>query len=1081
MTPRASTGDIISTMHNLRLPLLIGAVAALSIAATYDASVFGSLQWRSIGPLRGGRSIACTGSSARPNEYYFGATGGGLWKTADGGTTWRPVTDGQLHSSSVGAVAVAPSNPDIIYIGMGETELRGNIMQGDGVYKSTDAGRTWKNVGLADTQAISRIRVHPTDPNIVYVSALGHPYAPNRERGVFRTRDGGDTWQPVLFRDDHSGAVDLVMDPQNPSVLFAAIWDANRTPWGLTSGGPSSGLYKTTDGGDHWTDITRNAGMPAGVIGKIGVAVSGGDPNRIYAMVENENGGLFVSDDAGATWKKINEDRNLRQRAFYYTRIYADPKAKDTVYVLNTSFFRSTDGGKTFRTVQTPHGDNHDLWIDPANPLRMVESNDGGGNVSLNGGQTWTNQQYSTAQLYHVAVTTDIPFHVCGAQQDSSTICTPSTAGGRGGRGAANTYGVGGGESGYIAPDPRNPNIFFAGSQGALLTRYDRRTNYSRDVQVYPLFFSGESAGSLPERWQWTYPIVFSPVNPDIIFTSSQHLWKTTDDGHSWTRISGDLTRADPKTLGDSGGPITHDQNGPEIYATIFTIAPSRKDGNTIWTGSDDGLVYITRDGQSKSPHWTKITPPGMPDFGRVSLIDASPHLPAAAYVAVKNYQNDDRRPYIFKTADYGKTWTKIVTGIPDNDFVHAVREDPVRPGLLFAGTEHGIYVSFDDGAQWQSIALNLPDVQVSDIVIQGADVVIATHGRSFYVLDDISPLRQLKPTLLTEAVHLFQPPTAERNVSQARVDYYLAKPAEKITLDILDSKGQVVRSFTGTPSSALAGGRGGRGGRSAAATAEPDAAAPPTEEGAPPAGGGGRGRGGVTNAPDRAGLNRFTWDMRFPPAVTFEGMVLWSGNTQGPVAVPGTYQVRLTADGQTLTEKMVIEKDPRLDSVTIADLTEQFSLALQVRDALSQSNQIVILIRELKKQMDERLKSNTDAALKTSLDAFRDKLSLIEEEVYQVRNRSGQDPLNFPIKLNNKIAALGSSIEHGDGKPTAASYEVFKLLKDRLAEQQSALDTVLNTDLPTVNKRLTDRSLKELVPTKTETKPPTPAPAPAG
>jgi photosystem II stability/assembly factor-like uncharacterized protein len=420
-----SSGDIITTMHKLRLPFLIGAIAAFALAATYDAAVFGSLQWRSIGPLRDGRSIACAGSTARPNEYYFGATGGGLWKTTDGGLTWRPVTDGHLHSSSVGAIAVAASNPDIIYLGMGETELRGNIMQGDGVYKSTDAGRTWKNVGLADTQAISRIRVHPTDPNIVYVSALGHPYGRNRERGVFRSRDGGATWQSVLFRDDHSGAVDLVMDPRNPDVLFAAIWDANRTPWGLTSGGPSSGLYKTTDGGDHWTDITRNPGMPAGVIGKIGVAISGADSARIYAMVENEDGGLFVSDDAGATWKKINEDRNLRQRAFYYTRIYADPKAKDTVYVLNTSFYRSTDGGKTFRGVQTPHGDNHDLWIDPANPLRMIESNDGGGNVSINGGQTWTGQQYATAQLYHVAVTTDIPYHVCGAQQDSSTTALP--------------------------------------------------------------------------------------------------------------------------------------------------------------------------------------------------------------------------------------------------------------------------------------------------------------------------------------------------------------------------------------------------------------------------------------------------------------------------------------------------------------------------------------------------------------------------------------------------------------------------------------------------------------------------------
>jgi photosystem II stability/assembly factor-like uncharacterized protein len=1075
-------------MRKLSLPYFVAAAATLAASATYEASVFGALQWRSIGPLRGGRSITSAGSPSRPNEYYFGATGGGLWKTTDGGTTWRPVTDGQIHSSSVGAVAVSESNPDTVYIGMGETELRGNIMQGDGVYKSTDAGRTWKNAGLADTQAISRIRIHPTDPNIVYVSALGHPYGRNTERGVFRSKDGGATWEKILYRDDHSGAVDLVLDPHNPNVLFAAIWDVNRTPWGLTSGGPGSGLFKSTDAGDHWTEITRNPGLPSGVVGKIGVAVSGGDSNRVYAMVENDKGGLYVSDDAGANWKLINEDRTVRQRAFYYTRVYADPKAKDTVYVLNTSMFRSTDGGKTFRTIQAPHGDHHDLWIDPTNPLRMINSNDGGGNVSLNGGQTWTGQQYATAQLYHVAVTNEIPYHVCGAQQDSSTICTPSTAGGGrgggGGRGAANTYGVGGGESGYIATDPRNPNIFFAGSQGALLTRFDRRTNYSRDVQVYPLFFSGESAGSLPERWQWTYPIVFSPVNPDILYTSSQHLWKTVDDGHSWTRISDDLTRGDPKTLGDSGGPITHDQNGPEIYGTIFTIAPSRKDVNTIWTGSDDGLVYITRDGNGKSPHWTRITPPGMPDFGRISLIDASPHNPGAAYVAVKNYQNDDRKPYLFKTADYGKTWTKIVNGIPENDFVHAVREDTVRQGLLFAGTEHGIYVSFDDGAQWQSLSLNLPDLQVSDIVIQGNDVVIATHGRSFYVLDDISPLRQLKPTLVSEDLHLFAPPAAERNVSQARIDYYLAKPAEKVTIDILDAKGQVIRTFTGTPNDQAGGrGRGGRGRGGAGAGGADTAAAEPGAGGEPGAegdvagggggGGGGGGLGGVVNAPDKAGLNRFTWDMRYPPAKTFEGMVLWSGNTQGPEAVPGAYQIRLTADGKSAAENFILEKDPRLDSVTIADLAEQFTLALKVRDDLTQSNEIVILIRELKRQMDDRLKENSDAALKASLDSFKEQLSAIEEEVYQVRNRSGQDPLNFPIKLNNKIAALGSSVEHGDGKPTSASYEVYKLLNQKLAEQQNKLDTLLKSTLPPVNKELTNRSLKELVPTRTET--PTP------
>ena len=1050
-------------MKPVRLLLAVCAAAALT-AATLNPSFFSAMQWRSIGPLRGGRSITSAGSSARPLEYYFGATGGGLWKTTDGGLTWRPVTDGQLHSSSVGAVAVSASNPDIVYIGMGETELRGNIMQGDGIYKSADAGKTWQHVGLADTQAISRIRIHPTNPDVVYVSALGHPYGRNTERGVFRTRDGGKTWQKVLYRDDHAGAVDLCMDPNNPDVLYAAIWDANRTPWGLTSGGPSSGLFKTTDGGDHWTEITRNAGLPQlsavkgdygesiGIVGKIGVSVSGADSNRVYAVVENANGGVFVSDDAGAHWKLVSDDRRLRQRAFYYSRIYADPKAKDTVYVLNTGFYKSTDGGKTYRTLRPPHGDNHDLWIDPANPLRMVESNDGGANVSVNGGQTWTNQEYPTAQLYHVAVTKDIPYHVCGAQQDSSTICVTSAPAGRGGRGGGySNYSVGGGESGYIAPDPSDANIFYAGSQGALLTRFDRRTGSMKDVQVYPLFFSGESAGSLPERWQWTFPIVFSPVDPNVIYTSSQHLWKTTDRGHSWQRISGDLTRGDPKTLGDSGGPITHDQNGPEIYGTIFTIAPSRKDANTIWTGSDDGLVCLTRDGGKT---WAKVTPPGMPDFGRVSLIEASPHNPAAAYVAVKNYQNDDRRPYIFKTADYGKTWTKIVDGIAAGDFVHAVREDTVRPGLLFAGAEHGIYVSFDDGAGWQSLRLNLPDVQVSDMVIEGNDLVIATHGRSFYVLDDINPLRQLTPALSAEDVHLFRPPAAERNVAQARIDYYLPKPAAKVTIDILDAQGALVRSFSGTPNE---GGRGGRGGRGSAA-AEDDA-----EEG-------GRGRGAAP-PPDKAGLNRYTWDTRYPGAKTFAGMIFWGGAFAGPAAVPGNYQVRLNADGKTVTQPLVLEKDPRLDSVTLADLKEQFDLSLKVRDMTTQANEMVILIRELKKQMDARMKQNRDAGLKDTLETFRAKLTAVEEDVYQVRNRSNQDPLNFPIKLNNKISALEASIDRGDGKPTAAAYEVQKVLDRQLGEEAGKLAGVLDHSLPEVNSALARHNLQPLVPTKEETK----------
>ena len=1003
--------------------------AAIVLAEHYDASVFGALEWRSIGPQRGGRSITSAGSSTRPNEYYFGAVGGGLWKTTDGGTTWRPVTDGQIQSSSVGAVAVAESNPDVVYLGMGETELRGNIMQGDGLYKSIDAGKTWKHIGLGDTQAISRIRVDPANADVVYVSALGHPYAANAERGVFRSRDGGKTWQKILYKNDRAGAVDLCIDPHNSKVLFAALWDVYRTSWTLSSGGPLSGLYKSTDGGDSWTEITRKPGLPNGIIGKIGVAVAGGDSNRIYAMVEAEDGGLFRSEDSGATWARISEDRRLRQRAFYYSRIYADPKEKDAVYVLNTSFFKSTDGGKTFKVIRTPHGDNHDLWIASNDPNRMVESNDGGANVSINGGETWTGQAYPTAQLYHVATTRDVPYHVCGAQQDNTTICVSSVLAGRGGGGGARVaelqYSAGGGESGYIAPHPVNPNIFYAGSQGALLTRLDRSTGQMRDVQVYPLFFSGMPASALKERWQWTFPIVFSPLDPNVLYTSSQHLWKTTNEGQSWEKISPDLTRADPKTLGDSGGPITKDQNGPEIYGTIFAIAPSRSDAQTIWTGSDDGMVYITRDG---GKNWKNITPPGIPDFIRISLIDASPHKPGTAYVAAKHYQADDRRPYAYRTDDYGATWTKIIKGIPENDFVQAVREDPKRAGLLFAGTEHGIYVSFDNGAEWQSLRLNLPDTQVSDLVIEGDDLVIATHGRSFYILDDITPLRQLAAGILSTGAHLFTPHPVVRSVNRAGIDYWLAKEADTVKIDILDTSGTVVRSYVGSAEEE----KKGRGGRGGAAAGDDDE--------------GGGGRGAVRPPARKVGGNRFTWDLRYSGAKTFEGLIFWGAQADaGPTAMPGQYQVRLTANGATEVRPLVVMKDPRLTGVSDADLAEQFKLAIQARDKTSEANEMVIRIREIKKNIGDRVKK--EPSLDAAGERLSTKLSAVEEDIYQVRNRSNQDPLNFPIKLNNQIAALMRVVETGDAKPTDQSYVVFKELNARLEEIRKRYEEILKSD----------------------------------
>ena len=1004
---------------------------------TFDAELFSTLSWRNIGPNRGGRSIGCSGSPGRPNEYYFGATGGGLWKTTDGGDTWFPVTDGQVTSSSVGAVAVAETNPDVVYIGMGETQLRGSITQGDGVYKTADGGKTWRHLGLADTQAISRIRVHPTNPDIVYVAALGHPYGDNEERGVFRSTDGGNNWEKVLYVSPKAGAVDLIIDRKNPEVLYASLWQVYRKAWILSSGGPHSGLYKSTDGGDTWTELTENPGMPEPPIGKIGVTVSPADPNRIWAMVEANEGGVFRSDDAGATWIRTNDERKLRQRAFYYTRIYADPLDRDTVYGLNTSFYKSTDGGKTFDIrIEVPHGDNHDLWVDPNNSLRMINANDGGGNVSINGGETWSEQDFPTTQLYHVIATNDFPYHVCGAQQDNSTVCVPS-----GGwdymqaRGPNHGwyYEVGGAESAWISQHPTNLDIFYAcgaGSRGGLLTRYDRSNGQIRDIQVYPRFFLGEPSSAYPERWQWTYPNMFSPLDENILYTSSQHLWKTTNDGQSWEKISPDLTLADEETLGPTGGSVTMDMDGPEIYATIFALAPSYHDVNTIWTGSDDGLMHITRDG---GKNWENITPPAMPKFSRISIIDESRHNPGTLYVAANRYQVDDREPYVFRTRDYGKSWTKIVNGIPSGHFARAVREDPVREDLLFLGTEHGVYVSFDAGDQWQSLQLNLPDTPIRDLVVKDHDVVVGSHGRGFWILDDIDPLRQITPEVYQASLTLFEPHPAVRGLGNAVVQYYLKDAVDKVTAEILDETGKVIRKVAGTPEDE-------KKPRPAPSFRRP----PPTVH---------------------AGLNRFEWDLRYPGAPTFEGMVIRGASPQsGPKAPPGLYQVRLTAAGKTVTQSFEIQMDPRLKGVTVADLKKQFDLASKIRDKTSAAHEAVIQIRDTRAQVNDRLEQSSDSRLNRTAQSLLGKIATIEQEIYQVKNQSPQDPFNFSIRINNRLAYLRYSVENGDARPTDAAYKVFEELSPELDGHLRNLQGVLESDLVALNEQLKRLNLKPVL-----------------
>jgi photosystem II stability/assembly factor-like uncharacterized protein len=978
-----------------------------------------------IGPYRGGRSLGCAGSPGRPNEYYFGATGGGLWKTTDGGTEWSPVTDGQVTSSSVGAVAVAETNPDIVYIGMGEVQLRGSITQGDGVYKTKDGGKTWRHLGLKETQAVSRIRIHPTNPDIVYVAALGHPYGDNEERGVFRSKDGGNSWQKVLYVSPKAGAVDLIIDRNDPNVLYASTWQVYRKAWKMWGGGPDCKLWKSTDGGDTWTDLTNNPGMPAPPIGKIGVTVSPADSNRVWAIVEANEGGVFRSDDGGKTWERTNDERKLRQRAFYYSRIYADPWDKETVYCLNTGFYKSTDGGKTFgTTIEVPHGDNHDLWIDPNNPDRMINSNDGGANVSINQGKSWTEQDYITTQLYHVMATSDVPYHVAGAQQDNSTIAMPSDGWEHMQARGPNHgwyYAVGGGESGWITQHPVNKDIFYAGSQGALLTRYDRSNGQSRDIQVYPRFFSGEPASALPERWQWTFPIMFAPQDPNVMYTCSQHVWKTTNDGQTWEKISPDLTYADPTTLDKTGGIITMDMNGPEIYATVFALAPSFHDINTIWAGSDDGKINITRDGGKT---WTDITPKDLPKFSRVSIIEESRHRPGTLFVAANRYQVDDRQPYVFKTHDYGKTWTKIINGIAAGHFARAIREDPVRQGLLFLATEHGVYFSMNDGNLWQSLQLKLPDTPIRDLVVKDNDLVLGSHGRGFWILDEIQPLRQYTDEMKLRSAVLFEPSDAIRGIKDASIQYYLKQQQDTITFEILDANDRLIDSFTGSKPKY-----------------EKDPDLPWWEQ------------GGSSKPTTAQGINTFTWDLRYPGAKVFEGMIIWSAQPErGPKAPLGTYKVRMKTKDSEQTHSFKVLTDPNLKGITEVDLQEQFELANNIMKKTSAANEAVIKIRAIRKQINASKDKVGAADFEKTIEPLLVQMAQIEESLYQVKNQSGQDPLNFPIKLNNRLASLRRSVEDGDARPTDGAYLVYNELSSELEAHLSALKATLENQLPSVN-----------------------------
>ena len=1022
----------------MRLRIALLAALAASAAFPQTEKLWKGLQYRLIGPFRGGRVLAVTGVSGDPHTYYFGGASSGVWKTTDGGANWKPLFDKEAVSS-IGAIAVAPSDPNILYVGTGEACLRGNISYGDGVYKSTDAGKTWKNVGLGDSRHIGRVIVDPRNPDIVFVAAVGHAFGSNTERGIFRTADGGKTWTRVLYVDDKTGGIDVEFDPNNASILFASMYQVLRQPWTLESGGPGSGLYHSTDGGATWTHLQGN-GLPEGPLGRITISVSAADSSRVYALIEAQKGGLFRSDDGGDKWELINDDQKYRQRAWYFSHIFADPKNADAVYVLNTGMFKSTDAGKTFTLLPAPHGDHHGLWIDPANPLRMINGDDGGAAVSIDGGKNWSTQyNQPTAQFYHVAADNRFPYYVYGAQQDNSSVAIAAWSD-SGVITMRNWYEVAGGESAYLAPDPKNDLILYAAGQG--VTRFDKRSEQAFDISPMPINTSGHGVGDFPHRFQWTEPILFSPHDPGVIYTAGEVVFKSTDQGKSWTLISPDLTRNDKSKQVASGGPITKDNTSVEYYDTIFTLAESPVEKGLLWAGSDDGLIHITRNG-GKS--WDDVTPKGLPEWSMISLIDASPLDAGTAYAAVDRHKLDDFQPYIYKTTDYGKNWTAIASGIPAGAYVHVVREDPKRKGLLYAGTETGVWVSLDAGAHWQTLQLNLPTVPVHDLMIKNDDLLVATHGRSFWILDDVGPLRQWSAQTAASDAVLFTPrpaarvrfpdevnkrqPVGENPPNGALLYYYLkSAPKDEVKIEIFDSRGALLKTYSSVKK----------------AEVEGPGEWPDVQK--------------VSEVlPVEAGLNRFAWNMRYEDPTTIPG-AFYEGETppKGTFALPGTYQVKLTVAGKSQTVALELKMDPRA-TVSAEDLQKQFDLEQKISRRLTVTHKTVNQLRDLRAQVQSMNKKYAGVAawdpLRPGAEELIKKLTAVEEQLVQTQVKSTEGDLNFPTMLDEQLIYLSFAVDAGDASPTQPQVETFDMLSRKIEEQLSKWDGILSQDLLTLNR----------------------------
>jgi photosystem II stability/assembly factor-like uncharacterized protein len=1032
----------------------------LKQSISYDESLYNSIKYRLVGPFRGGRAGTVTGVNNNRNLYYMGTAGGGVWKTEDAGNSWESISDGYF-GGSIGAVAVSESDPNIIYVGEGEQTLRGNVSSGKGLWKSNDAGESWDFIGLPKSEHISRIRIHPNNPDIVYVGVIGNLWKPNSERGLYKSIDGGNSWSKILYVSDKAGVGDVVMDPNNSRILYASTWQMKRNGYRMDSGGPDSKVFRSYDSGETWEDISQFKGLPTLPWGIVGVAISPVNSKRIWLMIEANNGGLFRSDDGGENWKKINSNRALRQRAWYYTRIYADTQNEDKVYVLNVSYGVSTDGGKTFTLKNAPHGDHHDLWIDPNDNMRMAIADDGGAQVSNDGGDNWTTYyNQPTAQFYRVTTDNSFPYKIYGAQQDNSTIrikhrTSSSSITERDWESTA------GGESAHLAPDPNNSDIVYGGTYKGYMMRRDHSNDQNRSVNVWPDNPAGSGAEIMKYRFNWNFPVMFSPNDPNKLYAGSNYLHVTYNGGQSWKTISDDLTRNLPETIESSGGPITQDNTGAEFYANIFAIAESEIEKDVIWVGSDDGLIHVTKDG-GKS--WKNVTPliSMSPKLNMINSIDISTFQNGKAYVAATSYKFGDYTPYLYKTEDYGETWSLITNGINENYYTRVIRADKKRPGLLYSGTEWGMFVSFDDGLSWSSFQLNLPVTSIRDLHVKENDLVVATHGRSFWIIDDLTPLHQINSNNFNNKAILFEPDLSyrlaqsggwrlpntalngENHPNGVIINYYIKNYSENdyVKIEILNKDKTLIRSFTNNKDKLI-----DESNKPVLSNTNDIDYALSSDN--------------IRSIKPISGGNRLIWDMRYPGFVSFDGMILYSSPNTGPKVTPGKYDVKLTYNDFEIIKEFEIIKDPRVSN-TPEDYSNQLDFLLSVRDEVSKANQTIINIRKIKNDLSYLLsKSKNNNQLIQIIQDFKNDLFEIENNIHMTKNQSRQDPLNFGIRINNRLAFLLADSQRGDYPPTEQSKEFFEKIKIELEKEISNLNKVLNTYVTQINNMVEDNDMK--------------------